>query len=258
MIADNGFVCLWRNMLYDPVWYNSTPEQKVLLITLLLMVCWKEQEYDVYGEKLTLKPGQIVTSVAEIKKLTGKHVSTKNIRTGIDRFKKMNFLAKETTKRGTLITIVNWRKYQDGNFESGKESGNELAKDWQATGKGLAMNWQRGGKPIKEQRQQREQSNKVTKEQYINTYGTSKFKKPTLDEVKEYCHEKGYTFSPNAFIDYYESNGWRVGKNPMKNWKAACSTWQRNNRGVPVQKEEFDLPDYFDIHGERNERAKQG
>lgn len=169
MIADNGFVCLWRNMLYDPVWYNSTPEQKVLLITLLLMVCWKEQEYDVYGEKLTLKPGQIVTSVAEIKKLTGKHVSTKNIRTGIDRFQKMNFLAKETTKRGTLITIVNWRKYQDRNFESGKESGNELASDWQRTGNELAMNWQRGGKPIKEQRQQREQSNKVTKKQYINT-----------------------------------------------------------------------------------------
>lgn len=52
------------------------------------------------------------------------------------------------------------------------------------------------------------------------------FKKPTLEEIKAYLTEKGYTFSAEAFYNFYESNGWKVGKNPMKSWKAACTTWQ--------------------------------
>lgn len=51
--------------------------------------------------------------------------------------------------------------------------------------------------------------------------------RPTIDEVKEYVKEKKYTFDPEAFFSYYESNGWMIGKNKMKNWKAACVTWQR-------------------------------
>ena len=39
--------------------------------------------------------------------------------------------------------------------------------------------------------------------------------------------EKGYVFDAGQFFDYYESKGWLVGKSPMKNWKAACSTWNR-------------------------------
>ena len=253
-MTGGGFICLWRKTLEDPIWFNSTPEQKALFITLLSLANWKEQKYDIYGEEIILQPGQFIISYEELAKLTGKGVSIQNVRTGIDRFKKLGFLTREVTKRGGLITIVNWRKYQDKDYEANKESNSELTGHQQAINRPLT-----GDQQIhKRTNTTREQSNKETREQYINTYGTSKFKKPTLDEVKEYCHEKGYTFSPNAFIDYYESNGWRVGKNPMKNWKAACSTWQRNNRGVPVQKEEFDLPDYFDIHGEKNERAKQG
>ena len=48
----------------------------------------------------------------------------------------------------------------------------------------------------------------------------------SLEEVKDYEAQKGYTFSAEKFWGYYESNGWRVGKNPMKNWHAACVTWQ--------------------------------
>lgn len=71
---------------------------------------------------------------------------------------------------------------------------------------------------------------------------TQKFVKPTLDEVKELIKEKGYTFDAESFIAYYDSNGWCVGKNKMKNWKAACVTWQRNGYGkkpVEEKKKEF-------------------
>ena len=52
-----------------------------------------------------------------------------------------------------------------------------------------------------------------------------KFFPPTVEEVQAYCNEKGYAVDPGRFVDYYTSNGWRVGKNPMKDWKAAVRSW---------------------------------
>lgn len=52
-----------------------------------------------------------------------------------------------------------------------------------------------------------------------------RFIPPTVDEVRAYCNEKGYTVDPQRFVDYYTSNGWRVGKNPMRDWKAAVRNW---------------------------------
>lgn len=61
-----------------------------------------------------------------------------------------------------------------------------------------------------------------------STTAAQKFQKPTLEELKAYIAENRYTFSAEAFMDYYESNGWKVGRNPMKSWQAACRTWQRH------------------------------
>ena len=52
-----------------------------------------------------------------------------------------------------------------------------------------------------------------------------RFTPPTVDEVRAYCMGKGYTLDADRFVDYYTSNGWKVGKNPMKDWKAAVRTW---------------------------------
>lgn len=56
------------------------------------------------------------------------------------------------------------------------------------------------------------------------------FTPPTVDEVRAYCAEKGYSLDADRFVDYYTSNGWRVGKNPMKDWKAAVRTWNRKEQ----------------------------
>ena len=58
------------------------------------------------------------------------------------------------------------------------------------------------------------------------------FHKPTLDEVRSYCSERENNVDPERFIDYYESNGWRVGKNPMKDWRAAIRTWERGDNST--------------------------
>ena len=55
-----------------------------------------------------------------------------------------------------------------------------------------------------------------------------RFEKPTLSEIKQYCIERNNNINAAHFYDYYESNGWKVGKNSMKDWKAAVRTWERS------------------------------
>lgn len=62
----------------------------------------------------------------------------------------------------------------------------------------------------------------------INNTG-KRFVPPTLEEVKEYCKSRNNNVNPEQFYDYYTANGWLVGKNKMKDWKAAVRTWERNN-----------------------------
>lgn len=64
-----------------------------------------------------------------------------------------------------------------------------------------------------------------------------RFEKPTLSQITQYCLERNNNVNAEQFYDYYESNGWKVGKNSMKDWKAAVRTWEKNNYNrKPVNK----------------------
>lgn len=59
----------------------------------------------------------------------------------------------------------------------------------------------------------------------------SRFAPPSLEEAKAYIKQKGYSIDPVAFFSHYQTNGWKVGKNPMKCWKSAVSSWEaRENK----------------------------
>lgn len=62
-----------------------------------------------------------------------------------------------------------------------------------------------------------------------------RFVKPTLSEIEQYCIERNNNVNAEQFFDYYESNGWKVGKNAMKDWKAAVRTWEKNNYNKPAK-----------------------
>lgn len=57
---------------------------------------------------------------------------------------------------------------------------------------------------------------------------TTKFTPPTDEEVAAYVAEKGYHFNPAQFVPHYQSKGWKVGNQPMKDWRAACRTWENS------------------------------
>lgn len=64
---------------------------------------------------------------------------------------------------------------------------------------------------------------------------SKKFKPPTVEEVRSYCEERKNGIDPEAFCDFYTSKGWKVGKDSMKDWKAAVRTWEKRNRPKPIK-----------------------
>ena len=101
----------------------------------------------------------------------------------------------------------------------------------------------RKGMPYQEQEQEQEQETKGALAKAEPTKKKSPpFQKPTVDEVQAYCRERRNRVDPQQWLDHYESNGWRVGRNPMKDWKAAIRTWEKNDFGTNPTKEEPDEP----------------
>ena len=84
-----------------------------------------------------------------------------------------------------------------------------------------------------------------------------RFTVPTIEEVKEYCSERKNRVDAERFVNYYTANGWKVGKNPMKDWKAAVRSWERNDFGKPKTAEtehSFDLDDFFNSAVDKTRR----
>ena len=67
-----------------------------------------------------------------------------------------------------------------------------------------------------------------------NRAKTPRFIPPTVDEVKDYCWERMNNVDAQRFVDFYESKGWMVGKNKMKDWKAAVRNWERDQQSTVV------------------------
>ena len=100
-----------------------------------------------------------------------------------------------------------------------KEDANALRMDYDSN----AIK-ERKGKEIKE-KENKEEINMSHKATVIN----KNFIIPTVLEITEYCLSRGNDVSGQKFFDFYESKGWLVGKNKMKDWKAAVRTWEKTN-----------------------------
>ena len=130
-VAAVAWLKLHRELVDKPIWALSTPEQKTVLITLLMMVNHKPNSWEWKGQKFTCQPGQVVTSLDSIAAKCGRGVSIQNIRTALVRFEKLGFLTNESTKQGRLITVINWDSYQGKDDESNKDANNRLTNDQQ-------------------------------------------------------------------------------------------------------------------------------
>lgn len=87
--------------------------------------------------------------------------------------------------------------------------------------------------------------NKINNDTSYHLTNNKRFVKPTVEEVRRYCDERCNDISAEAFIDYYESNGWKVGSNPMKDWKAAIRTWEKRQGSKKQTKPGQQKESYF-------------
>ena len=129
----SGWVKLHRDILDKAIWTLSTPEQKVILVTLLLMANHEERDWEWKGGRFTCKPGQVITSLEKIAQEAGNGISVRNVRTAIDRFQSYGFLTNESTNKSRLITICNWQSYQQIDKPADKPADKQLTSSRQAT-----------------------------------------------------------------------------------------------------------------------------
>lgn len=127
----DGWIKLHRELTKKSIWQCSKPEQKVVLITLLIMANHSKQDWEWQGKRFICGKGQFITSLDSIALRAGKGVSVQMVRTSLKRFKEYGFLTNESTKTGRLITIINWDTYQS----AAEKSTNDLADDQQTANK---------------------------------------------------------------------------------------------------------------------------
>jgi hypothetical protein len=135
-----GYIGLYRCLLDKPIWKQSTPEQKTILITILLMVNHQEAEWEWQGEKFKVLPGQKITSLEKIAEASGKGISIQNVRSALLRFEKLGFLTNKSTKTGRLISIENWELYQVEFKKGNKEDSKGITKSQQTGNKEVTTN----------------------------------------------------------------------------------------------------------------------
>lgn len=140
----------------------------------------------------------------------------------------------ETTDSG-YIFIPNWEKYQNEARLADMREYNRIKKreSRERAKNKLACSGSQNQLPppvndmsMTSQKCQGVDKNRTDKDKNRNK---KRFIEPTVDQVREYCTRNNYNIDPEAFVDYYTANGWKVGKNKMKDWKASVRTWARNN-----------------------------
>jgi DNA-binding transcriptional MerR regulator len=196
----SGWIKIHRKFL-EWEWFNKSEAVHLFMYMLL-----KANHKDGKWQGIEVKRGQFISSLGNISNATG--ISVQTIRTILKKLEKTNEIEIKSTSQFTIVTISKYDCYQEQNEETNKP----LTNNQQTTNKQLTTN------------------KNEKKERML-------FIVPSLQEVSAYCQERNNNVDSQKFFDFYESKGWMVGKNKMKDWKAAVRTWEDKTKQVEEPKE---------------------
>lgn len=217
-------------------------------IDLLLLAEWQDKVFHIRGVKVVVKRGQIAISIENLSKRW--KISKTTVQKRLQMFQRDERIIVKRSNIVNIITIINYERYQgyEGSMQNGmqnrlqagmqnstqKMAANDLFSNDCSdvpqnddTQSGTQIGMQTDGKsglPIKNIKNK--EDNKESKEKSRK----APFHPPSLEEVKSYVQEKGYSVDAEQFVNFYESKGWMVGKNKMSNWHAAIATWQKREK----------------------------
>lgn len=214
---------------------ESMPEADAIIVIWFKMLCLAGKQNN---SGVFLLNGRIAYTDEMLATIFRRHLNT--VRLALKTFEEFGMIE----IINDTITIPNWGKHQNfDRIEARNEYMREYMREYRERQK-LLSNGKANGNAnskanVSETDKNREDKNKN------NNSSRKRFTPPTLEEIKGYATEKGYThFNAEAFEAYYASKGWLVGKSPMKDWKAAVRGWvSRDRQSQPVEvAEEHDLP----------------
>ena len=222
MNKENTFIKVYRGIEDHWLWEDKPFSKGQAWIDLLIMANAADVKKPYKGEITTFKRGVVHRSVLSLAE-----------KWGWSRHKVMDFLAvleadsmitKNGTSNGTTITIENYNKYQDKPTTKGQQKDNERYNE--RTTKGQPAD------TIKNDKNDKNNNNKEReyRERKTTTTTTAENIPPSPQEVRAYCQENKLHVDPDKFMDYYTANGWKVGKGPMKSWKATIRNWERREK----------------------------
>ena len=214
---NNGWIKLHRSIL-DWEWWDDRNTRD------LFIYCLIAANHDtIHWHGLTVDRGSFVTSLRNLSQKSG--LSLRETRTAIQHLISTHELTQQATQEYTIITIYNYERYQD--IDDSTDTPSDTPSDTRPTHDRHTTDT----RPTHNKNDKNDKNN-INIPPYNPPLGEKtktnpgRFVVPTLAEVTAYCHERNNGIDPQAFIDYYESCGWTVGKKPMKDWKAAVRTWE--------------------------------
>ena len=211
----DGYIKIFRQLL-NWEWYTDGNVLRVFL-HLLLNANFKPSRF----RGLTLPVGALVVSIDSLSASLG--LSSQQIRTALKKLESTGEINKQITNKFTIITICKWECYQ---AETNTE---QQANNKQITDKQQANNKQITTEEEYKNVRKKEDIN-IDNENVAKSPKRAKFQKPTLQELQEFAFaENLMNVDCERFFNYYESNGWKVGRNSMKDWKATARNWNRKN-----------------------------
>jgi hypothetical protein len=217
-----GWICIHRKLL-EWEWYSDI-NTKTLFIHCLLRANHKPKKW----QGIDVPAGSFITGRKVLSAETG--LSEQQVRTSLTRLKSTSDITITSTSKYSLLTLTNWASYQDQQInQPSKQPADQPASNQQST----------SNQPASNHKQQCKQLNNETKK-------IGRFAKPSFDDLEKYKQEKTLNLDSQAFLNHYDSNGWKVGKNPMKDWQATARNWATRQSGFgnqqPQQKQYQDFP----------------
>lgn len=190
-------------------WYGNINTCR-LFVHMLLKANWKEGKF----EGKVIPRGSFVSSISKLAEET--ELTIREVRTAISHLKTTGEVTCKSYSKYTVFTVNNYCQYQLSDTQN----------DRQATGKRHSNDIQTT--TIEEKKEgKKERNNNI-------------FVPPTVLEVADYCVERNNNVDAEAFVNFYTANGWVQGKGkPIKDWKAAVRTWERNAKSKSPPKNKF-------------------
>lgn len=203
-MADNkGWISVSRKIQECWVWKDKPFAKGQAWVDLLLLANHSDNEFPLGNEILTVIRGSFITSEVKLSDRWG--WSRTKVRSFLDLLEKQMMIEKKSDNKKTTITIVKYSDYQ--NVETAKEQQKNIKKT--------------------SEKHQKNTNNNDNNDNNDNLLG--RFAPPTLEDVINYCLERKNGVDAKKWFNFYSAKGWMVGKNKMKDWKAAVRTWERGD-----------------------------